>query len=160
MRLLIKNTERIILIAIISLLLIVAEGSSFTFAKPEPILKIPFQGLTVARAEASTVSSSFMEEVCAVSATYEHHVVSTALQLMRVTEGVKEIPAVTVATNDMGSFPSPEHSLYPDYLAKKFSQFKYTVNNGGIVSVDAAVTTTEAQLEEIAKWLERLEEDI
>ncbi len=157
MRLVIKNAERIILIAIISFLFIVVEGSSFTFAKPEPVSKIPFKDVIMARAKTSTVSLSFLKEVREVSATYEHHIVSTALQLMRVTERVKAVPAVTVATNDMGSFPSPKHSLYPDYLAKRFSQFQYTVNDKGIISVDTVVTTTDTQLEGIEKWLERLE---
>jgi len=150
MRLVIKNAERIILIAIISFLFIVVEGSSFTFAKPEP-------DATMARAKTSAVPFDLIKEVREVSATYEHHIVSTALQLMRVTERVKAVPAVTVATNDMGSFPSPNHSLYPDYLAKRFSQFQYTVNDKGIISVDTVVTTTDTQLERIEKWLERLE---
>jgi hypothetical protein len=157
MRLVIKNAERIILIAIISFLFIVAEGSSFTFAKPEPVSKIPFQDVTTARTKTSTAQLSFIKEAREVSTTYEHHIVSTALQLMRVTERVKAVPAVTAATNDMGSFPSPKHSLYPNYLSKRFSQFKYTVNDKGIVNVDTVVTTTDTQLERIEKWLERLE---
>jgi len=159
MRLLIKNAERIILIAIISLIFIVASGSSFTFAEPEHVLKMPFKGAAVTMAQPSTASVSFMREVCEVSATYEHHIVSTTLQLMRVIEGVKVVPAVTVLTNDMGSFPSPKHSLYPEYLTKRFSQFKYTVTSDGIVSVDSSVATIEAQLEKIEKWLEQIEKD-
>jgi len=159
MRLLIKNAERIILIAVISLIFIVASGSSFTFAKQEPDSEFSFMGMTMTVAKAPSVSSSLMKEVCEVSATYEHHIVSTSLQLMRVIEGVKVVPAVTVLTNDMGSFPSPKHSLYPEYLTKRFSQFKYTVTSDGIVSVDSSVATIEAQLEKIEKWLEQIEKD-
>lgn len=158
MRLVINNAERIILIAIISLIFIVAGRSSFTFAKQEPDLEFSFMGMTRTVAKAPSVSSSLIKEVCAVSATYEHGIVSTALQLMRVTEGVKAVPAVTVSTNDMANFPSPKHSLYPDYLVKRFSQFKYTVNSNGIVSIDSSVITPGAQLDKIEQWLERLEE--
>jgi len=157
MRLLIKNTERIILIVIITLF-IVAGRSSFTFAKPENIREFSFMGITMTMAEAPTISSSLIKEVREVSATYEHHIVSTALQTMRVTEGVKEVPAVTASTNDMGSFPSPKHCLYPDYLVKRFSQFEYTVSSDGIISVDTSMATTEDQLDEIEQWLEQLEE--
>ncbi|MFQ5996231.1 MAG: hypothetical protein ACE5KP_01215 [Dehalococcoidales bacterium] len=159
LKLLINNAERIIVIAIISFIFFGANGGSFTFAKPEYVLGIPFEGKTVTIAGQPTVSLSVIREVREVSATYEHHTVATALQLMRVTEGVKEVPVVTVSTNDMGSFPSSKHSLYPNYLAKRFSLFKYIVNSEGIVSIDAPAATTEAQLEKIEKWLERLEKD-
>jgi len=159
MRILINNAERLVLIAIISLLLTVTGGSSLTFAEEEPDLEVPFLGVTIGVVEAPTVSLSLIKEIRQVSATYEHHIVATALQAMRVTEGVKAVPEVMVATDDMGSFPSPEQSLYPDYLAKRFSQFRYTVDSNGIVSVDAFFADTEAQLVMVEQWLDRLEED-
>ena len=78
---------------------------------------------------------------------------------MRVTEGLKVVPAVTVSTNDMACFPSLEHCLFPDYLDKRFSQFRYTVNSDGIVNVDTSGATTDALLEEIEQWLNRLKEE-
>jgi hypothetical protein len=99
-----------------------------------------------AQAESQSSLGSLIKEVREVSASYEHCVVTNALQSMRVIEGVKEVPAVTVATNDMKNFPSPEHSLYPHYLSKRFSQFAYTVNEDGIVSVDTSTATTDELL--------------
>jgi hypothetical protein len=32
-----------------------------------------------------------------------------------------------VPTNDMASFPSAEHSLFPDYLDKRIIQFRYKI---------------------------------
>ncbi|MFC1986360.1 hypothetical protein ACFLWC_05150 [Chloroflexota bacterium] len=83
---------------------------------------------------------------------------STALQSMRVEEGLKQTPLVRASTNDMACFPSREHYLFPDYLDKRFSQFKYTVDSKGIVSVDTSWATTDAFLEKIKQLLDRLEE--
>jgi len=103
-------------------------------------------GGSLARAEPDTSLAGLLTEVREVSAAYEHHVVSNALQWMRITEGVKEVRPVTAATNDMQNFPSPEHGLYPHYLSKRFSQFAYTVDKDGIVRVDASFATTDEVL--------------
>ena len=70
---------------------------------------------------------------------------------------MKRVPLVTVSTNDMTCFPSREHCLSPDYLDKRFGQFKYTVDSKGIVSVDTSWATTDAFLEKIKQLLDRLE---
>ena len=157
MRFVINNAERLILVGIISFLFIVVTGSSSTFAQSEHDLNISFMGVTMTLEEAPTVQLDLVKEVREVSATYEHYIVSTALQSMRVLESIKEVSSVTVATSDMENFPSSEHSLYPDYLTKRFSQFRYTVSSNGIVSVDTSVAKTEVQLERIEQWLEKLE---
>ncbi|MFC1931380.1 hypothetical protein ACFLXJ_04205 [Chloroflexota bacterium] len=158
MRFLIRNAERLVLLGIIAFLLFLVTGSSATFAKSGHDLNIPFVGAAIALVEAPAVQLDLVREVREVSATYEHYIVSTALQSMRVLDGVKEVPSVTVATNDMENFPSSEQSLYPDYLTKRFSQFRYTVSSDGVVSVDASVAKTEVQLDRIEQWLDQLEE--
>jgi hypothetical protein len=147
MRLLVKNIERTILVAVIAVVFVVAGRGSFTFAKPEQsVTELPFLGVILIVEGDPKLASTLMAEVREVSASYEQSLISTALQAMRVIEGVKVVPAVAAATNDMGSFPSPEHSLYPDFLAKRFSQFEYTVDSNGIVTVAASATAAEAGL--------------
>ena len=90
-------------------------------------------------------------------ATFERSVVSTALQSMRVEENLKEMPTVTAPTNDMAGFPSQEHPLFPNYLDRRFTQFQYTVDSKGIISVDTSWAITDAFLEKIEQTLDRLE---
>lgn len=108
-------------------------------------------------AESPAAVSSLIEEALEISALYEHYVISTALQSMRVIEGVKEVPAISMATNDMAKFPSAEHSLYPHYLTTRYSQFKYTVDTNGIVDIDTSSPTTVCHLEQIANCLNSIE---
>ena len=151
--------QRAIVMAIISLLLIIVGGSSLAFAKPDHILATPFRDAVTTIGEASYSSVGVLEEIRGVVAAYERNIVSMALQSMRVTEGLRVVPAVTVSTNDMAYFPSPEHCLFPDYLDKRFSQFKYTVDTNGIVSVDTSTATTDALLKKIERSLEELSEE-
>ena len=76
---------------------------------------------------------------------------------MRVQDGIKIVPIVTVPTNDMAWFPSPECCLFPDYLEKRFSQFRYTVSSEGNVTVDTSWATTDGYIEHIKQLIERLE---
>lgn len=153
-----KVIQRAILIAVISLLLILAGGTSFAFAQPEHTLATPFKGVAITVTELSAGAISLIEDARRVIATYEHNIVSTALQSLRVIEGLREVPPVTVPTNDMANFPSPEYPLFPDYLNKRFSQFKYTADSNGIISVDTSGATTDALLEKIKHLLNRLAE--
>lgn len=99
-----------------------------------------------------------IEVVRGVGATSERKIVSTTLQSMRIQEGMKIVPAVTVPTNDMACFPSQECCLFPDYLDKRFSQFRYTVSSKGIVSVDTSWATTDDFIENIKQLIKRLEQ--
>lgn len=150
--------QRAIPIVLISLLFTIIGGSCFAFAKPDHILATPFEALTITMDETSSARISLIKEIQEASATYEHYIVSTALQSMRVTDRVSAVPVVTTSTNDMGNFPSPEHSLYPGYVVKRFSLFKYTVNSDGVVSVDTSGETTDALFEKIDQLLEQAEE--
>ena len=116
------------------------------------------KGIAITLTQASAGAISLIEDVRGVAATYERQIVSAALQAMRVEEDLKEFPPVPESTNDMMRFPSPEHRLFPGYLDKRFTQFKYTVDSKGIVSVDTSWATTDAFLEKIKQLLDRLEE--
>jgi len=152
-----KVTQRAILIAVISLLSIFLGGTSLAFAQPEHALATPFKGVAITVTMTSSEAISLIEDIRQLVATYERNIVSTALQSMRVVEGVGEVPPVTISTNDMARFPSPECCLFPDYLDKRFSQFKYTVDSDGIVRVDPSGATTDVLLKKIKQRLARLE---
>lgn len=150
---------RATLIAGVILALVLAGGTAFAFAEPQHTLATPFKGVAITVAEASSAPVRLIEDIRGVVATYERNIVSTALQSMRVTEDLRDVPPITVPTNDMARFPSPEHPLFPQYLDKRFSQFRYTVDKDGIVSVDKSTATTDAFLKKIAEWLNRLKEE-
>ncbi len=153
-----KVTQRVVLAVVIALLSVLFGGTSLAFAKPEHALAAPFKGIAITLTQASAGAISLIEDVRGVAATYERQIVSAALQAMRVEEDLKEFPPVPESTNDMMRFPSPEHRLFPGYLDKRFTQFKYTVDSKGIVSVDTSWATTDAFLEKIKQLLDRLEE--
>jgi len=153
-----KVTQRVVSAAAIAVLAIVFGGTALAFAKPEHALATPFKGIAITLTKASVEAISLIDDVRGVTATHEHQIVSTALQAMRVEEGLKEIAPVSEYTNDMMRFPSQEHCLFPSYVNKRFTQFKYTVDSKGIVSVDTSWATTDAFLEKIKQLLERLGE--
>ena len=155
---LVNRTTRPMVIAVLVILLsVLLGGTSFAFAKPGHPMAAPFRGVAITLTEASSGSVALIEDVRGIVATHERSVVSTALQSMRLEEDLKEVPAGTVSTNDMAVFPSPEHPLFPDYLDRKFSQFKYTVDSKGIISVDTSGPITDAILYKIERTLDRLE---
>lgn len=157
MRLLYVNVPRLVLIAIISFSCLILGGSYFTLAQPEDGTELRFTNLKVSAAESPDLASGLIEQVREISALYEHHVIMTALQSMRVLEGVKDVPEVTMATNDMANFPSAEHSLYPHYVTKRFSQYQYTVDSDGIVDINTASPTVVCDLEFVENYFKSLE---
>ena len=157
MRLLCINVPRLVLIAIISFSCLIMGKSHFTFAQPEDGMGLSFTNLKASVAESPASASGLIEQAQDISALYEHHIITTALQSMRVLERVKDVPAVTAATNDMANFPSAEHSLYPHYLTKRYSQYKYTVDSNGIVDINTASPTMVCDLEFVENYLKSIE---
>jgi hypothetical protein len=152
-----KETGRAVLVAVAVAVLITSWGTSLALARPESALVVPFRGVAAAVAETSAGAISLIEEVRVVAASFEHSVVSTAVQSMRITERLATLSPVSTPTNDMAYFPSEEYSLFPDYLDRRYSQFKYTVDSRGIVTVDTAGAVTDALLAKIEEVLKRLE---
>lgn len=126
-------------------------------ANPDHVVAEPFRGPAKFLLNASSEATHLMEYVRGVVATYERNIVSTALQSMRVIEDITVIPEISISTNDMTQFPSQEYPLFPEYLDKRYSQFKYTVNSKGIIVVDTSGATTNRLLESIEDLLYRLE---
>ncbi len=153
-----RSARRAVLIALASLVLVSIGGTSVAFAKPDHALAAPFRGMAITVTEGGRAPIALIVWARGVIATYERQIVSTALQSMRVEEGVGIVPTVRVSTNDMANFPSSELPLFPAYLDKEFSQFKYTVDSDGIVSVDTSWATTDALLERIEQALNRFED--
>ncbi|MEE8472162.1 MAG: J domain-containing protein [Dehalococcoidia bacterium] len=152
-----RSARRAVLISFAALVLVSIGGTSVAFAKPDHALAAPFRGMAITVTEGGRAPIALIVWVRGVVATYERQIVSTALQSMRVEEGVRIFPTVMVPTNDMASFPSSELPLFPAYLDKEFSQFSYTVDSDGIVSVDTSWATTDALLERIELALDRFE---
>jgi len=151
-----RRAQRVLILAIASCLIIITGGSSYALAQPESTLAAPFKGVAIAAAKTSSGAISLVEDVRSVVAIYERNIVSTSIQSMRVLEGISEVTPVTVPTNDMARFPSPEHPLYPEYLDKRKSQFKYIVDSSGIVTVDTSGATTNALHNRIERLLNSL----
>ena len=157
MRFLYINVPRLVLIAIISFSCLIMGKSYFTFAQPEDAMEPSSTNLKASVAASPALVSGLIEQAQEVSALYEHHIITTALQSMRVLERVKDVPAVTMATNDMANFPSAEHSLYPYYVTKRYSQYKYTVDRDGIVDINTASPTVVCDLEFVENYFKSME---
>lgn len=149
--------KKVLKIVAIALLPILVGGISFAFVNPEHVLAAPFRGIAVTVSKTVVGAVELIEAVRGVGAASERKIVSTALQSMRVQGSMKIVPAVTLPTNDMEYFPSQEYGLFPDYLDRRFSQFRYTVNSKGIVSVDTSWAATNDFIENIKQLIERLE---
>ena len=128
-------------------------GTSLAFARPESALAAPFRGVAGMLAQATVAAADIIDEASGVAAGYERQTMSSALQAMRVVNGISTLTPVTTPTNDMAAFPSAENPLYPDYLDRRYSQFNYTIDGYGNVVVDNSVATTDAFLEQVKVWL-------
>ena len=145
-----------VLAVAVLLLLVFFSGTALAFAQPEHTLARPFKGMAITLTETGYGAVGLIENVRHIVSGYERNIVSTALQAMKVTEDLDAVPEVSVPTNDMAFFPSAECYLYPGYLDSRYSQFKYFIDNNGIVQVDVSGATTDAFLKRIKQLLYRL----
>lgn len=152
-----KVTRRVVTGVAIFLFAVLVGGTTLAFVNPEHALASPFREVAITLTKTASGAIGLIEDIRGVAASSERKVVSTALQSMRVDKGLKWVPEVTVSTNDMASFPSQGYSLFPDYLENRLSQYKYTVDSKGVVSIDTAGATTDAFIGNIKQILERLE---
>ncbi len=144
--------------AIISFVLaVLLIGTTLAFAKPENVLAAPFRSVASTIAQVSTGVVELFNSSRSVAANAELKTISTVLQSMRVDESLKLVPPVVTPTNDMAFFPSREFCLYPEYLEKRYSQFKYTVNSKGIMTVDTSWAITDELLQYMLQVIERIE---
>jgi len=154
-----KPVQRVALIAAVLLLLVIAQGASLAFAKPEHTLATPLQDIATTIMDASSEAINLIEDIKRLVAPYERNIISTALHSMRSVEGLSEVPPITIPTNDMTCFPSTEHPLFPEYVDKRFSQFDYTVDSNGIISVHTSDMTGRNLIVKIEQLFDRLTED-
>ena len=153
-----KVAQPAVLAVAVLLLLVFFSGTALAFTQPEHALARPFKGMAITLTETGYGAVGLIENVRYIVSGYERNIVSTALQSMKVTEDLDAVPEVNVPTNDMSCFPSAECHLYPGYLDSRYSQFKYYVDNNGIVQVDVSGATTDAFLKRIKQLLYRLAE--
>ena len=153
-----KVTRQAVVAVAALLLLLFFSGTTLAFAQPEHALARLFKGMAITLTETGYGAVGLIENVRYIVSGYERNIVSTALQSMKVTEDLDAVPEVNVPTNDMSCFPSAECHLYPGYLDSRYSQFKYFVDNNGIVQVDVSGATTDTFLKRIKQLLYRLAE--
>ncbi|MFC1952971.1 J domain-containing protein [Chloroflexota bacterium] len=149
--------SRAIKVMVSIILIIFLLGTTLAFSKPENVLAAPFRGVAASLAKASTGIVELLNVSREVASSAEHTTISTALQLMRIEEGLRVVPSVAKPENDMAFFPSKEFSLYPEYLDRRYSQFRYTVNSKGIMAVDTSWATTDGFLEFMQQIINRIE---
>ncbi|MFC2020471.1 hypothetical protein ACFLU1_01570 [Chloroflexota bacterium] len=143
--------------AIVSIILVLSLlGTALAITKPENALAAPFRGVASTVAQVSVGITELLSTSREVAASSEHKTISTALQAMRIDEGLILVPPVVTPSNDMAYFPSREFSLYPDYLDRRYSQFRYTVNSKGIMVVDTSWATTDGFLEHMLNVIDRI----
>jgi hypothetical protein len=130
--------QQALMLLIIPVLLLGTFGRSAMAAKAETEHLTPLEGILAVLAGAPADTVTLLDNVQEVVAQYERSIVAESVQLMRISEGVREVTPVTEPTNDMAAFPTPENPLFPEYLSWKYSQFDYTVDGYGIVSVETA----------------------
>lgn len=145
-----SRTHRRVITAVIAVFLLIGIcGTSLAFTSPDHALATPFRGTALAVARVSSGALGIIDDVRSVGAMSEQQVISTMVQLMRIQDGVKYLTPVMQPTNDMASFPSPENSLYPEYIDRRYSQFRYTMDSNGIVTVHTDWAVTDPLLERI-----------
>jgi len=152
-----KGTRRVVAGVAIFLVTVLVGGTTLAFVNPEHALATPFREVAITITKTASGAIGLIEDIRGVAASSERKVVSTALQSMRGDNGLKWVHEVTVSTNDMASFPSRGYSLFPDYLESKFSQYEYTVDSKGVVSIDTSGAMTDAFIENIKQIIDRLE---
>lgn len=144
---------KIFLAALILLVMISAGGSPAILAKQEGNLTGSLTDIYQSFIGLSPEETTSMNDIREIVARYEGGIVSEALQAMRLSEDLLIVPQVKYPTNDMALFPSPDYPLFPDYLSSRFSQFFYTVDKKGDISIDTSMATTTVPLDNIEQLL-------
>jgi curved DNA-binding protein CbpA len=152
-----KVPRAVVLGTLVVLCSVLLGGTSLAFARPQSALAKPFVSMAISLTETTGGAVGLIGNIRSVAATYERSIISSSLQAMRLDENLKQLPVIITPTNDLSIFPAPEHPLFPEYIDRQYSQFKYTVDSKGNVTVDKSWAATDAFLEKITRMLERLE---
>jgi len=68
------------------------------------------------------------------AAAAEMAIVQSTMMTMMVDQGLSEVTAVTIATDDMSGFPDGTNPLNPDYLHTETTTGTYTCDVNGLVT--------------------------
>ena len=68
------------------------------------------------------------------AAAAEKATIQTAMDVMMARESQGSVTEVTVATDNMSSFPDATYALYPDYLRYEIATGTYTCTTTGLVA--------------------------
>lgn len=145
-----------VIAACLGIMPVVAGGTSLAFAKPDNSLSVPFRGIAVSLARVSCGALDILVDIRSIAANQERSVIATAFQAMRLDDNLKFVTPLNQPTSDMAAFPAREHPLYPEYIETRFSQFRYTVDEYGVVNVDPSLAETDAVLEKLKQLISEL----
>ncbi len=154
-----RTAGQVGLAGILGILPVVVGGTSLAFAKPDTNLAVPFRGIAASLAKVSSDTIQFVVDLRSIAANQERGVVATAFQAMRLDTSLVSVTPLGQSTNDMAAFPSTQHPLYPEYIETRFSQFRYNVDEYGVVTVDASWATTNAILDNLNELVTKLESE-
>lgn len=152
-----RTFTRLVLISISLCILFLLSGTSFALAQPaHPVAKV-FKEPALVVLKLSSSAIGLIENAREVSANSERSIMQSSINAMRVVEKSEAISPVTVPTNDMASFPSADYPLFPQYLDRRYSQFSYTIDNYGNITVHTLTATTDNLLKNIKEIITQLE---
>lgn len=154
-----STAGRVLFITISACLLFLLTGTSIAIASPSSPAARTFKIPALLVLNVSSSSLSIIADARDVTARYERNIIQTSINAMRVGERIPALAPVTIPTNDMTVFPSPAHPLFPQYLDRQYSQFRYTLDEYGNIKVDTTIATTDSLLERIEKTIIQLEMD-
>ncbi len=151
--------RRVIIILAAAAVLAVFSGTSFAMAQPSNEISKIFKYPAIFTLRTGHHIIELFEVVRATAANYERNIIQTAVNSMRVIDNIEVIRPTTEYTNDMAAFPSLQNPVFPQYLDKRFSQYRYTINEFGILEVDASTATTARLLRNITSIIRELESE-
>jgi hypothetical protein len=137
--------------------LIVVTGMSLAIAEPTNAMAAPFRGIAIKALEATPGLMGLFKDARTVTATHEYSIIQQALQVMMLDENIEQLPVVATTTSDMSKFPSPGHALYPTYLEGKNSEFSYTIDSKGELTVDEKQANVDPALARILDTIQKVE---
>jgi hypothetical protein len=153
-----KPILRLAIISILVVVLFLCAGTSFALAQPEHPIAQTLREPPLFILRLSDNAISLIEGTRDVTAKYERTIIQSSVSSMRVMENIQGIAPVASPTSDMSYFPSPDHPLFPTYLDRRYSQFKYILDEYGNVAVDTTIASTDSLLDKIEKTIISLEE--
>ena len=106
------------MLALVKLIVLLAAlggvtGTAVAVTQPDSPIAGPFKTPAIAVLELSETLMGAISDTAAVAAKTELRNVTTVVHAMRIVKGWDKVPVVTVPTNDMTKFPSPQSPLYP-----------------------------------------------